>query len=276
MIPRVLASILPAALVLPAALAAQAQQSPHALAGNLALVNDYRFRGLSQTYGQPAVQGGGDYTNTIGVYAGVWGSNVSGNQFLNGGSLELDVYGGFRKAAGPVNLDIGLLYYWYPGAKYNIDPGDQYNTAEVYLGASYGPVAAKYSYALTDLFGMNGATIGGFCGINEDGSQASGDCLGTGDTKGSGYLDVTGSFSVGSGVGLVLHFGRQWVSNYDELSYSDYKVAVTRPVVGVNLGLAVVGTDAEDRFYRFTPTSGGSETEYVGETTVVFSVGKTF
>ncbi len=69
-------------------------QSAHTLSGNVTLVGDYRFRGLSQTYTQPAIQGGVDYASTIGAYAGAWGSNVSGNQFLNGGSLELDLYGG--------------------------------------------------------------------------------------------------------------------------------------------------------------------------------------
>src|SRR5436309_8446048 len=64
-------------------------QSPHSLTGNVALVGDYRFRGLSQTYTQPAVQGGVDFTHVSGAYLGTWGSNVSGNQFLNRGSLEL-------------------------------------------------------------------------------------------------------------------------------------------------------------------------------------------
>ncbi|HKA58165.1 MAG TPA: TorF family putative porin, partial [Gemmatimonadales bacterium] len=133
--------------------AAQSPQAPPT-SGNVTFVGDYRFRGLSQTYNQPALQGGAEYASAIGAYAGTWGSNVSGNQFLNGGSLELDVYGGYRRTYGKLGLDIGTQYYWYPGARYNIDPGDGYNTLEVYFGARYQQFTAKYSHALTDLFGM--------------------------------------------------------------------------------------------------------------------------
>lgn len=175
-------SALSAVLAVPAVVA----QSPHTLSGNVGVVGDYRFRGVSQTYTQPAIQVGIDYAHTTGVYVGAWGSNVSGNQFPNGGSLELDVYGGYRRAAGKAGLDLGLLYYWYPRARYNIDPGDRYNTAEVYLGGRYGQFTARYSYALTNLFGMKTRTIGGYCGISADGSAVTTDCLGTGASKGSG------------------------------------------------------------------------------------------
>ena len=97
-------------------------QAPQPFSGNLTFVGDYRFRGVSQTYTQPAVQAGVDYAAAIGAYAGAWGSNVSGNQFLNGASLELDVYGGYRRSYGKLGLDLGMQYYWYPSARYNIDP----------------------------------------------------------------------------------------------------------------------------------------------------------
>ena len=249
---------------------------PPTLSGNVALVGDYRFRGLSQTYTQPAIQGGLDYTSPTGAYAGAWGSNVSGNQYLNGGSLELDLYGGYRRSAGQVGLDLGAQYYWYPRARYNIDPGDRYNTVEVYFGVKYDRFAAKYSHALTNLFGMKTATIGGFCGIASDGTPETTNCLGTGSSTGSGYVDLNASFDV-AGVSLALHYGRQFVKNYDRLSYSDYKVGLTRQFGAITLGAAVIGTDAEGRFYRYTPTSGGSqETEQVGKAAFVWSVSRTF
>ena len=70
-----IASIVAAALAAPVL-----AQSPHAVSGSVALVGDYRFRGLSQTYRQPAVQGGAEYGTTAGAYAGTWGSNVSGSR----------------------------------------------------------------------------------------------------------------------------------------------------------------------------------------------------
>jgi uncharacterized protein (TIGR02001 family) len=252
-------------------------QAPRALSGNVALVGDYRFRGLSQTYTQPAIQGGVDYARASGVYVGAWGSNVSGNQFLNGGSLELDLYSGYRWKAGPVEWDLGLLYYWYPRARYNIDPGDRYNTAEVYVGGRYHNISAKYSYALTNLFGMKTGTIGGYCGINADGTAVTTACLGTGASTGSGYVDLAATVDVTAGVSLALHYGRQYVRNYSRLSYGDYRVGLTRAFGDVTLGVVALGTDAEGRFYRYTPTTtGSSETENVARPTIVMSASKTF
>lgn len=259
------------AIVLPIAQA----QTP--LSGNLTFVGDYRFRGVSQTYTQPAVQAGVDYAPNVGAYAGAWGSNVSGNQFLNGASLELDLYGGYRWGFGKVALDLGGQYYWYPSARYNIDPGDSYNTAEVYLSTRYQQVSAKYSLALTDLFGMKTSTIGGYCGIDSDGTPGTADCLGTGSTKGSGYLDLAGSFNVVVGLNLGLHYGYQSVHNYPELSYSDFKVGLSRQFGSFTLGAAAVGTNAESRFYRYTPTTPGSqETADVAGRTIVLSASKAF
>ena len=262
-----------AAILLPTVRA----QSPQPLSGNLTFVGDYRFRGVSQTYTQPAVQAGVEYASAIGAYGGGWGSNVSGNQFLNGASLELDLYGGYRWTYGKLGIDLGLQYYWYPAARYNIDPGDNYNTMEAYLSARYAQFTAKYSHALTDLFGMKTSTIGGYCGMNSDGTPATSDCLGTGSTKGSGYIDLAATFDVGVGVNLGLHYGYQYVRNYPELSYSDFKLGLTREFGGVMLGAAAVGANAESRFYRYTPTTAGSqETQDVAKPTFVLSASKAF
>lgn len=255
----------------------QAQLSP--LSGSVTLAGDYRFRGVSQTYRQPAIQGGAEYASPSGAYAGAWGSNVSGNQYLNGGSLELDLYGGYRwtGGAGKRGLDLGVQYYWYPRARYNIDPGDRYNTTEVYLGARYGQFSAKYSHALTNLAGMKTRTIGGYCGLTTDGSAATAACLGTGSTKGSGYADLGATFAVVAGVSVALHYGYQYVRNYPHLSYGDYRVGVSRQFGAVVLGAAAVGTDAERRFYRYTPTTAGSqETQDVAKLGMVLSASKAF
>ena len=262
------------ALLVPAVRAQSPQPPP--MSGNVTFVDDYRFRGLSQTYNQPALQGGAEYASSIGAYGGGWGSNVSGNQFLNGGSLEVDLYGGYRRTYGKLGLDVGMQYYWYPGARYNIDPGDSYNTLEVYLGARYQQFTAKYSHAVTDLFGMNTGTIGGYCGMNADGTPATADCLGTGSTNGSGYADLAASFDV-VGLNLAMHYGYQYVRNYPQLSYSDYKIGLSRAFGGITLGAAAMGTDAESRFYRYTPTTAGStETEDVSKAAFVLSASKAF
>lgn len=256
-----------------------ATQAPQPLSGNVTLAGDYRFRGVSQTYGQPAIQGGVEYASPAGAYAGSWASNVSGNQFLNGGSLELDLYGGYRwtGAGGTRGLDLGVQYYWYPRARYNIDPGDRYNTLEAYVGARYEQFTAKYSHALTNLFGMKTSTIGGYCGMASDGTAEMSDCLGTGGTRGSGYVDLGATFDVVLGLNLGLHYGYQYVRNHAHLSYADYRLGVTRQFGGITLGAAAVGTDAERRFYRYAPTTAGSqETEDVAKAAIVLSASKTF
>ena len=96
----------------------------HSLTGNLSLVSDYRFRGISQTWALPAVQGGFDYAHKSGWYAGTWASNVSGNSYNNGAGLELDLYGGVKlPVMGEGTLDLGALAYVYPGARLNSAPG---------------------------------------------------------------------------------------------------------------------------------------------------------
>src|SRR3989337_266742 len=130
----VLATALAAAAALPGLASAQAT-SPHSLSGNMSIVSDYRFRGISQTFVQPAIQGGIDYSHSSGFYLGNWNSNVSGLSYPDGGGIEMDVYGGFKFPAGPVGLDVGVLQYIYPGAKYG--SGDDFDTTEIYLGVSW-------------------------------------------------------------------------------------------------------------------------------------------
>src|SRR6187399_1120009 len=102
---------------------AHAEDAP-ALTGNLSLTTDYRFRGISQTYKLPAVQGGLDFADKSGVYLGTWMSNVSGNSYNNGAGLEWDLYGGYKfNIAENVQIDLGTLAYVYPGAKLNSAPG---------------------------------------------------------------------------------------------------------------------------------------------------------
>src|SRR5690242_10091365 len=96
--------------------AQQAAVPASPVAGNLSLVTDYRFRGISQTLGYPALQGGFDYSHASGIYLGNWNSNVSSAAGYPGGNLEMDFYGGYKKAFGDFGLDVGAIYYYYPGS----------------------------------------------------------------------------------------------------------------------------------------------------------------
>jgi hypothetical protein len=89
----------------------KAEASPHTFTGNLNLVSEYRYRGISQTNNKPAVQGGFDYAHASGVYVGTWASNVSWLSDGGGGtvsnSLEWDIYGGYKGAVGDFGYDVG-------------------------------------------------------------------------------------------------------------------------------------------------------------------------
>ena len=91
---------------------------------------------------------------------------------------------------------------------------------------------------------------------------------------GSGYLDLALNFEVAEKTTLTLHAGRQWVRNYSEFNYTDYKIGVARDFGFAALGLAVIGTNADKDLY--TVSDGAGRTKKVGETTAVVSISKTF
>ena len=232
------------ALAMPALAAAQAASSP--VAGNLSLVSDYRFRGLTQTFEEPALQGGFDYAHASGLYLGNWNSSIS-DTFFAGSPLEMDFYAGYKPTFGDVALDLGILYYYYPGS--DAAGIGRIDNTELYAGAAWKWLSAKYFHAVSDFFGAP-------------------------DTKNSNYIDLTASFSFGAGWGLVGHVGHQKVKNASALDYTDYKLGVTKDVAGWVLGAAFIDTDADETVYTFT--SGGGKSMNVGDSTLVLSVGKTF
>ena len=255
----------------PAAGEASASAPTPTVTGNFSLVSDYRFRGISQSWAQPAVQGGIDYTHASGFYLGNWNSSISSNSYNNGASLEMDLYGGYRfEPAKDWTVDIGVLRYQYPGARLNSAPatptGEKYDNTEVYVGLTQGPFNAKLSYAMTDYFGLNSTTAG----------YAYWSALpARGDSKGTTYLDLNYNADMGNQLTLGLHAGYTAVRNYSELSYADYKVSLAKEVGGFNLGLAVVGSNADTAFYQ-AGNSAGLNPQKLGKTTAVLSVGKTF
>lgn len=213
---------------------------------NAAVVSDYRYRGISQTRLQPALQGGADYVhNPSGFYAGTWLSTIKWVKDGGGsGDVEIDIYGGKRGTLSQdVSYDLGVLTYVYPsnGLRPNA------NTTEIYGQLSYGPAYIKYSHALTNLFGFV-------------------------DSKNSGYLDIGANLDISNGYILNLHAGHQKVAgDNDRLSYTDWKLGVTKDFGIVTGALAVIGTDADKAAYA-SPANG----KFMGKNAVILSISKTF
>jgi uncharacterized protein (TIGR02001 family) len=251
--------------------AAAGPASPHTLTANVAAVSDYRFRGISQTYRRPAIQGGFDYTHASGFYLGNWNSSISSNSYNNGAGLEVDLYGGYRFAlSNELAGDVGVLHYLYPDARLNSAPatptGNKYDNTEIYFGLTQGGFNAKLSYAVTDYFGLSSATAG-YAYFNALPAR--------GDSKGSTYLDLNYNIDVGDQVTLGLHAGHTSVRRYGELSYTDYKVSLGKEFSGVNLNLALVGSNADSRFYQ-VGDSAGANPRRLGKTALVVSASKSF
>lgn len=256
---------------------AAAPASPHTLTGNLALVTDYRFRGISQTYKLPAVQGGIDYAHASGFYLGTWASNVSGNMYPNGAGLEWDFYGGYKGSlSGDLGFDVGLLAYWYPGAYYNVPTKDKFNNTELYAALTYKWMSLKYSHTLSDFFGVKNNTYGGACQSGLTGDAT--DCFAAapGNSRGSGYLDFTANYPINDKLTLVGHIGHQSVRHYGKLNYTDWKLGVNYDLNGWVLGAAYVDTNAKKGWYTVTEPGSPSNYKKVGDATLVLSVSKSF
>jgi uncharacterized protein (TIGR02001 family) len=240
---------------LASAQAAAAAASP--LTGNLTLTSDYRFRGISQTFRGPAIQGGIDFAHDSGFYLGNWNSNVSGNQYPNGAGIEMDLYGGYKFPLGQdMVLDVGGIYYFYPGAFYNGFAGKpKYDNFELYVGTGLGPFSAKIFFAVTDFFGLDEVTGGR-------------------SSQGSYYVDLNYASEILPKLTFGVHVGYQNVRNYSDLSYVDYKVGLTYDWTGWLLSAAVVGTNADKNLYFATNSKG--DVKRLGETGIVLSIGRTF
>ena len=240
-----IASIAVSAALAPALAAAQTP-APSPVTGNVSLVSDYRFRGLSQTFEEPALQGGFDYAHSSGFYLGNWNSSIS-DTFYAGSPLEMDFYAGYKPTFGDITVDVGILYYYYPGSD---APGiGRIDNTELYAGAAWKWLSAKYFHAVSDFFGVP-------------------------DTKNSNYIDLTASFTFGAGWGVVGHIGHQKVKNLSDADYTDYKIGITKDVGGWVLGAAFIDTDAEEASY--SPLNANGRAKFIGDSTVVFSVSKTF
>ena len=212
------------ALSLAGAGSAFAQAAPESsLTLNVGAVNEYRYRGISQTRFDPALQGGADYADKSGFYVGAWGSSIKWIKDAGGdANVEVDLYGGYKGAVGDVAYDVGFLRYEYPGNKLAVSA----NTNELYGAVTYGVFTAKYSHSVSNLFGFDGS-------------------------KNSYYLDLGATFDLGNGYTLTPHVGRQMVKNSPSASYNDFALTLGKDLGnGLSATAAVVDTTTDAYVYN--------------------------
>ena len=204
---------------------------------NVALSTDYVFRGISQNGSSNglSISGGTDIAHTSGFSVGFWASNQNVNEVGNE-SIEADVYAAFAFKLGAVDMSLGGISYFYPGAS-------DFNTSEVNLGAAYAGLSLKASYALTKYFNFN-------------------------DSEGTTYVDLSYSYTFSSlkDLAVGLHYG--WtLGEGTQFDYEDYNVGLSYPLLGYTASLAY--TDANALGINYTG-------KVLDKGIVVFSMTKSF
>ena len=192
---------------------AQAEESPHQFSGNVALVTDYLYRGISQTSEKAAVQGGMDYAHApSGFYLGTWASNVDFAE-----DLEIDVYGGMSgELDNGLSWDVGGLYYIYPSS----DQQPEENFVEVVASTGY-----TFPGELEPSVGIGVAWSPDFFGEDGDGI----------------YLHSSLDLTLPHGFGLSFLVGWQDVAGDQTtgpggFNYTHYSIGISKSIGPLSLG----------------------------------------
>lgn len=145
-----------APIALAAATPALAQEEARAgpaggldVSGELGLLTDYRFRGLSRSDEDPALRAGVTLFHDSGLYAGARGTTLSGIEPLTGrdlGDAQVDLYAGWQTPlGGGFDVDAGVMYYVFAGADGATDYVEPYASLSYLIGPASFTAGAKYA-----------------------------------------------------------------------------------------------------------------------------------
>ena len=194
---------------------------PIAISGGVAGVSQYRFRGIDLSDEKPALQGWVEAEHESGAYAGAWASSLDGFGEIGGSNVELDLYAGYRMAlGGALSLDVGAIYYVYPGAQ-----GGPFDYIEPYakLSAPVGPAEL---------------TVGAAWAPAQD-------AIGGGDNL---YLSADASLPItDTPFALNAHVGRaEGDSSLSFGVYTDWSIGASANWRSLTFGVSYVGNDIDD------------------------------
>ncbi len=192
--------------------------------GGATLVSDYRFRGISQTDRRFAVQGSFTLGHSSGLYATIWASSVDDYVYGGASDQEIDFILGYRRSFGGTTLDVGLLYYFYPGASALTPTASDFFEPYVSVSHSFGPVTAK----LTANYAPRQSALS----------------IGVGD-RDNLYLASDLSASLGNGFAAAAHLGHSFGPSYLTIGdgYTDWTLGVSYATGPLTLGVQYVDTD---------------------------------
>lgn len=207
-----------------------AAESSITVSANVAIVSEYRFRGVDLSGGDLAIQGGVDVAHDSGFYVGTWASSLD-EDTVGYGSTELDIYGGWSgNLTEGVALDVGVIQYIYP----NAGPGD-FDYTEFYgsVGFTFGPaeatVGVAYAPEQDSLGGTDNIYVYTDLGVGVPGTP----------------LTVTGHLGYTDG----------FLTFTDDSKAFDWSIGAEAAVYGpVSLGVAYVGAEGDylPGDYQFT------------------------
>lgn len=218
------------------------------LSGSAAITSDYRFRGISQSDQEMAVQGGITIAHDSGAYIGTWASNLAGWGTFGGANMELDLIAGYKTAiADRATLDVGLTWYVYPGG------ADKTDFAEPYarLTGTAGPATLTAGVA----YAPKQEAIGKWYATGADAARGVYTRPGAKDDNlylwGDGALPVTGT-----PITAKAHIGHSW--GQDGLgpnatavsptgSYWDWSLGADATYRNLTLNVSYVDTDISNR-----------------------------
>ena len=216
----------------------------NSFSANVGGVSDYLFRGISQTWGRPAIQGGGDATWDNGFAAGFWVSSL-GHEEYPGAAAELDLYASY---GAPIDADwswrAGLYAYVYPGG--DLDKARpslssrSFDTAEVNASITWKWLTAKINRSVGDYFAID----------REQGFRS--------DSHGTRYMQLDAAIPLGARWTVLLHGGHTYIPTLlssptgfgaRDASYSDFCVSAKRQLTAQWTASVGVSRANNDVFY---------------------------
>ena len=215
--------------------------APVTISGGVTAVSDYRWRGVSLSNEDLAIQPSITIEHESGLYGTLWGSNIDDTPVY--GDVEVDFYAGYAREVAPgLTLDAGVAYYWYPDGQGDSDFFEPYAS----LAGTLGPAEAKVGMA----YAWNQAALG-----DED------------------NLYLFGDLAVGvptTPVTLNAHLGHSTGSlGYRSGGYWDWSVGADMAVSMFTLGVRYVDSDLD----RLT---GVPAADTLYDAAVLFSIGVNF
>jgi len=188
------------------------------IAATLTLVSDYRRNGVTQSHGDPAIQGRFEIRHDNGWSAGGFATSMHGRK---GSNAQAVLFGAKRIEFGETELSLGASAIFFFGGD-----ADPFAVAQASVSHPFGPVDATLSVnyapaqaALDDADGIN---------INLRARTPLGAVNGIPLTAAASVGWSEGEFAMGADTKL------------------DWSVGVTAQLEGVELGLAYIDNDLDD------------------------------